>query len=99
MNKTALPLTSRATILLKISIEGKFFELIVLGARGPILLRPLTLGDGWTVGRHAHEANERLREPLFSRSFEGPGSIPSKEDVRDAVADAVQRESTPDSAS
>lgn len=29
-------------------------------------------------------------EPLFSRTFEGPGRTPTKDDVRDAVADAVQ---------
>lgn len=31
-------------------------------------------------------------EPLFSRTFEGAGRTPGKEDVRDAVADAVGRE-------
>lgn len=29
-------------------------------------------------------------EPLFSRTFEGPGRTPTKDDVRDAVADSVQ---------
>jgi hypothetical protein len=43
-------------------------------------------------------ANRVWDEPLFSRTFEGPGRTPSKEDVRDAVADAVQRESTPEAA-
>lgn len=37
-------------------------------------------------------ANRVWDEPLFSRTFEGPGRTPSKEDVRSAVADAVQRE-------
>jgi hypothetical protein len=31
-------------------------------------------------------------EPLFSRTFEGPGRTPSKEDVRNAVADSVRDE-------
>jgi hypothetical protein len=29
-------------------------------------------------------------EPLFSRTFEGPGRTPSKEDVRNAVANSVR---------
>jgi hypothetical protein len=37
-------------------------------------------------------ANRVWDEPLFSRAFEGSGRTPSKEDVRDAVADAVLRE-------
>lgn len=37
-------------------------------------------------------ANRVWDEPLFSRTFEGPGETPSKQDVRDAVADAVERE-------
>lgn len=43
-------------------------------------------------------ANRVWDEPLFSRTFEGPGNTPSKEGVQDAVADAVQRESTPEAA-
>ncbi|WP_405801816.1 ribbon-helix-helix domain-containing protein [Streptomyces halstedii] len=35
-------------------------------------------------------------EPLFSRTFSGAGRTPSKEDVRDAVADAVRRETDTD---
>lgn len=31
-------------------------------------------------------------EPLFSRTFEGSGRTPSKEDVRDTVADAALRD-------
>jgi hypothetical protein len=31
-------------------------------------------------------------EPFFSRTFHGPGRTPSRQDVRDAVADAVVRE-------
>ncbi|MHC0432301.1 hypothetical protein ACX6XY_19260 [Streptomyces sp. O3] len=31
-------------------------------------------------------------EPLFSRTFEGSGRTPGKGEVRDAVADAVRRE-------
>ncbi|MFE9610349.1 CopG family transcriptional regulator [Streptomyces sp. NPDC006012] len=31
-------------------------------------------------------------EPLFSRTFEGPGRTPCKGEVRDTVADAVRRE-------
>jgi hypothetical protein len=34
-------------------------------------------------------ANRVWDEPLFSRTFEGPGRTPSKSEVRDAVADAV----------
>ncbi|MDX6354255.1 MAG: hypothetical protein QOF98_1158, partial [Streptomyces sp.] len=34
-----------------------------------------------------------------SRTFEGSGRTPSKEDVRNAVADAVQHESGPEAAS
>jgi hypothetical protein len=34
-------------------------------------------------------ANQVWDEPLFSRTFEGPGRTPAKGDVRDAVADAV----------
>lgn len=37
-------------------------------------------------------------EPLFSRTFEGPGRTPAKEDVRNAVADSVRRESGPGTA-
>jgi hypothetical protein len=38
-------------------------------------------------------ANRVWDEPLFSRTFEGSGRTPTKEDVRDAVADAVRRDS------
>jgi hypothetical protein len=37
-------------------------------------------------------ANRVWDEPLFSRTFEGSGHTPSKEDVRNTVADAVLRE-------
>jgi hypothetical protein len=37
-------------------------------------------------------ANRVWDEPLFSRTFEGPGRTPTRRDVRDAVADAVLRE-------
>jgi hypothetical protein len=37
-------------------------------------------------------ANRVWDEPLFSRTFKGSGRTPSKDDVRNAVADAVQRE-------
>ncbi|MBT2442160.1 ribbon-helix-helix protein, CopG family [Streptomyces sp. ISL-36] len=37
-------------------------------------------------------ANRVWEEPLFSRTFEGTGRTPSRPDVREAVADAVQRE-------
>lgn len=37
-------------------------------------------------------ANRVWDEPLFSRTFEGGGRTPTKGDVRDAVADAVGRE-------
>jgi hypothetical protein len=40
-------------------------------------------------------ANRVWDEPLFSRTFEGSGRTQTKEDVRNAVADAVQRESRP----
>ncbi|MYS91177.1 MULTISPECIES: hypothetical protein [Streptomyces] len=36
-------------------------------------------------------ANRVWDEPLFSRTFEGPGRTPAKEEVRDMVADAVRR--------
>ncbi|MET9759340.1 CopG family transcriptional regulator [Streptomyces sp. NPDC006372] len=38
-------------------------------------------------------ANRVWDEPLFSRTFEGPGRTPSKDEVRDTVADAVGGES------
>jgi hypothetical protein len=38
-------------------------------------------------------ANRVWDEPLFSRTFEGPGRTQSKAEVRDTVADAVRRES------
>jgi hypothetical protein len=37
-------------------------------------------------------ANRVWDEPLFSRTFEGPGRTPTKEEVRNTVADAAQRE-------
>ncbi|MFB0620909.1 CopG family transcriptional regulator [Streptomyces sp. AGS-58] len=37
-------------------------------------------------------ANRVWDEPLFSRTFEGPGGTLSKSEVRDAVAEAVRRE-------
>lgn len=42
-------------------------------------------------------ANRVWDEPLFSRTFEGSGRTPSKDDVRDAVADAVKRGDAPES--
>lgn len=39
-------------------------------------------------------ANRVWDEPLFSRTFEGSGRTLSKAEVRDAVADAVKRETT-----
>ncbi|MFJ3147031.1 CopG family transcriptional regulator [Streptomyces halstedii] len=41
-------------------------------------------------------ANRVWDEPLFSRTFSGAGRTPSKEDVRDAVANAVRRETDTD---
>ncbi|WP_432746649.1 ribbon-helix-helix domain-containing protein [Streptomyces sp. JH002] len=38
-------------------------------------------------------ANRVWDEPLFSRVYEGPGHTLAKEEVRDAVRDAVARES------
>lgn len=38
-------------------------------------------------------ANRIWDEPLFSRTFQGSGRTVAREDVRDAVADAVRRES------
>ncbi|MEU6056792.1 CopG family transcriptional regulator [Streptomyces sp. NPDC047097] len=35
-------------------------------------------------------ANRVWTEPLFSQTFEGPGTSPSRSEVRDAVADAVE---------
>lgn len=40
-------------------------------------------------------ANRVWDEPLFSRTFEGPGRILSKEEVRNTVADAVSNVSRP----
>jgi hypothetical protein len=37
-------------------------------------------------------ANRVWDEPLFSRTFEGPGCTLSKSEVRDTVAEAVRRE-------
>ncbi|EGG45405.1 CopG family transcriptional regulator [Streptomyces sp. NPDC006967] len=42
-------------------------------------------------------ANRVWDEPLFSRTFEGTGRTPSRSEVRDTVADAVRRETDPDS--
>ncbi len=44
-------------------------------------------------------ANRVWDEPLFSRTFEGTGRTPSRPEVRDVVADAVRRETGPDSGS
>lgn len=41
-------------------------------------------------------ANRVWDEPLFSRTFAGPGRTVSKAGVRDAVADAVHRDVDPD---
>ncbi|OPF70703.1 hypothetical protein VT50_0236075 [Streptomyces antioxidans] len=38
-------------------------------------------------------ANRVWDEPLFSRTFAGPGRTLAKDEVRDVVADAAQRES------
>ncbi|WP_406355231.1 hypothetical protein OHB56_22255 [Streptomyces sp. NBC_01635] len=44
-------------------------------------------------GIHLAATANRVREkPLFSRTFEGGGRTPSRDEVRDAVADAVRRE-------
>lgn len=43
-------------------------------------------------------ANRVWDDPLFSRTFPGPGRTLRKDDVRDAVADAVQRETDPGTA-
>jgi hypothetical protein len=40
-------------------------------------------------------ANRVWDEPLFSRTFAGPGRIPTKDEVRDAVADAVRHDTDP----
>ncbi|MET7933285.1 CopG family transcriptional regulator [Streptomyces sp. NPDC005322] len=37
-------------------------------------------------------ANRVWDEPLFSRTFAGPGRALTKDEVRDVVADAAQRE-------
>ncbi|MFF7766838.1 CopG family transcriptional regulator [Streptomyces massasporeus] len=37
-------------------------------------------------------ANRVWDEPLFSRTFEGPGQTLSKSEVRDTVTEAVRRE-------
>lgn len=44
-------------------------------------------------------ANRTWDEPFFSRTFEGPGRTPSKDEVRDAVADAALQESRPENPS
>ncbi|UIX32397.1 hypothetical protein [Streptomyces sp. GQFP] len=41
-------------------------------------------------------ANRVWDEPLFSRTFEGPGRTPSRAEVSDTVADAVGRETDPE---
>ncbi|MEV0113502.1 CopG family transcriptional regulator [Streptomyces sp. NPDC050844] len=41
-------------------------------------------------------ANRVWDEPLFSRTFAGPGRTLAKREVRDAVADAVTREAEPE---
>lgn len=46
--------------------------------------------------RLAALANRVWDEPLFSRTFEGPGRTPSRAEVRDTVADAVRHEAGPD---
>lgn len=47
-------------------------------------------------GIHLAAMANRVRdEPLFSRTFEGPGRTPSRTEVHDTVADAVHRESDP----
>ncbi|MET9515156.1 CopG family transcriptional regulator [Streptomyces sp. NPDC002994] len=43
-------------------------------------------------------ANRVWDEPLFSRTFPGPGRTLRKDEVREAVADAVQRETDPGTA-
>lgn len=43
-------------------------------------------------------ANRVWDEPLFSRTFPGPGRTLAKAEVRDAVADAVRREAAPGTA-
>ncbi|MFG2587656.1 CopG family transcriptional regulator [Streptomyces sp. NPDC048438] len=40
-------------------------------------------------------ANRVWDEPLFSRTFTGPGRTLAKDEVRDAVADAVRSEAAP----
>ncbi|GAA2501128.1 hypothetical protein GCM10023100_48510 [Actinocorallia cavernae] len=40
----------------------------------------------------AATANPVWTEPLFSRTFEGPGRTPSRSQIRDTVADAIHRE-------
>ncbi|AYC39813.1 Ribbon-helix-helix protein CopG domain-containing protein OS=Streptomyces griseorubiginosus OX=67304 GN=DWG14_04056 PE=4 SV=1 [Streptomyces griseorubiginosus] len=44
-------------------------------------------------------ANRVWDEPLFSRTFEGPGRTLPKAEVRDTVTEAVRRETGPDSGS
>lgn len=43
-------------------------------------------------------ANRVWDEPLFSRTFQGPGRTMSRAEVRDAVADAVTHETEPGTA-
>ena len=56
--------------------------------------RGISEGEIIRQGIHlAAMANRIWDEPLFSRTFEGSGRTPTKEDVRNTVADAVRRES------
>jgi hypothetical protein len=47
----------------------------------------------------AATANRVWDEPLFSRTFEGPGTTLTRPEVRDTVAEAVRRETDPGSGS
>jgi hypothetical protein len=40
-------------------------------------------------------ANRVWDEPLFSRTFQGPGRTPARDQVRDIVAEAVRHEAEP----
>ncbi|QDQ16617.1 hypothetical protein FH965_29365 [Streptomyces spectabilis] len=44
------------------------------------------------INRHG---NHTWRAPLFTRTFEGTGRTATKCDVREAVADALRRETDP----
>lgn len=51
-------------------------------------------------GIHLSATADRVwDEPLFSRTFEGPGRTPSKEEVRNTVADSVSNDGGPGSIS